>query len=121
MKCSTCGADSEVVGVANNPQDHRVTYMRVCDLGHRFQTVEVYPTQLADARDMACAIRNVNRRIAHFKRNIAIARDTRSTKDVAADYGLTDARVRQIRASLPDRASHERFAKIAENLERIQS
>ena len=119
MKCSICGSDSDVVGVAKSPEDHRVTYMRVCELGHRFQTVEVYPTQLADAREMSCAVRNIDRRIARFKRDVAIALDNRPVKDVAADYGLTDARVRQIRASLPDRASHDRFAKIASNLERV--
>lgn len=119
MNCSICGSDSEVVGVAHSPEDFRITFFRVCELGHKFQTVEVYPTQLADAREMACAIRNIQRRVSRFKRDIAIARDTRAVKEVAADYGITDARVRQIRASLPDRASDDRFAKIVSNLERI--
>ena len=118
MKCSICGADSDVAGVAHKSEHHAIEYSRVCERGHRFKSVEVYPTQLADAREMACAVRNIDRRIARFNRDLAIAMDTRPVKDVAADYGLTDARVRQIRASLPDRASQERFAKIASNLER---
>jgi hypothetical protein len=118
MKCSVCGSDSDVMGAAHDPQDHRITYMRVCELGHRFQSVEVYPTQLADAREMACAVRNIDKRWARFKRDVDIARDPRPIKEIAADHGLTDARVRQIRASVPDRASQERFAKIAANLER---
>lgn len=118
MKCSICGADSDVTGVAHKPEQHMIEYSRVCDRGHRFKSVEVYPTQLADRRELECAIRNIDRRVARFNRDLSIAMDNRPVKIVAADYGLTDARVRQIRASLPDRASQERFAKIASNLER---
>lgn len=119
MKCSICGADSDVTGVAHKPEQHTIEYSRVCDRGHKFKSVEVYPTQLADRRELECATRNIARRIARFKRDLAIAEDQRPARVVAAEYGLTDARVRQIRASFPDRESHDRFAKIASNLERV--
>jgi len=120
VKCPTCGAESDVIGVARNYKEHQITYLRVCDIGHRFDTVEVHPTQLADAREMTCALRNIDRRVARFKRDVAIALDTRPPKEVAADYGITDARVRQIRASFPNRSSQERWARITSNLERVE-
>ena len=112
MKCPTCGADSDVTGVARNFKEHYITYHRVCDVGHRFQTVEVHPSQLADGREMTSAIRNIDKRIARYKRDVQIALDPRTSKEVAADYDLTDARVRQIRASFPNRPSFFQRAKI---------
>lgn len=119
MRCTICGADSTVEVSAENDEEHRIMLHRICERGHRFVTAEVPITMLADKRELTCALRNIDRRIARFMRNAAIAEDPRPVKDVAAEYGLTDARVRQIRASFPDRASRERFAKIANNLERI--
>ncbi len=121
MKCTICGSTSTVALSQERPEQHRVVFSRVCERGHRFTTVEVPITLLAAKREFACALRNIDRRIARFVRDVAIAEDPRPSKEVAADYKLTDARVRQIRASFPDRASHDRFAKIASNLERVQS
>ncbi len=118
MKCTTCGAPSAVMVSREQPEQHRIELSRVCELGHRFTTVEVPLTMLADKRELTCALRNIDRRIARFVRDSAIAEDPRPVKEVAAAYNLTDARVRQIRASFPDRESHDRFAKIASNLER---
>lgn len=119
MKCTTCGAPTSVVLFNERPSEYKIVYSRVCEAGHRLTTMEVPLSLLADKRELSCAIRNIDRRIARFMRNAAIAEDPRPAKEVAAAYGLTDARVRQIRASFPDRASRERFAKIANNLERI--
>lgn len=116
MKCPICADESLVV--QTNRDEHSTEHHRLCDNGHRFKTVEVYPTMVADARELRCAVNNIERRIARFHRDVGIAADPRPTSVVAAAYNLTDARVRQIRASFPDRASHDRFAKIASNLER---
>lgn len=119
MKCPICGTtDSDVKGMIRTPELHKIEYQRVCDNGHRYVTVEVHPTQLADKREMDCAVRRINRRIEQHRRDVAIAADPRPTSVVAAAYDITDARVRQIRASFPDREASDRFAKIASNLER---
>jgi len=118
MKCPTCGSPSEVTGVRPADERYHVEYNRVCERGHRFQTVEAPLSLLADKRELECAVRNINRRIARFNRDLAIAQDERPARVVAAAYGLTDARVRQIRASMPGRVPENRFAKIVENLER---
>ena len=118
MKCPTCGSASEVTSVRAAEERYHMEYNRICERGHRFKTVEAPLALLADKRELECAVRNINRRIARFNRDLAIAEDERPARVVAAEYGLTDARVRQIRASLPGRAPDNRFAKIVENLER---
>ena len=100
MKCAHCGSESYVTARTVVPETHGVVFSRVCDRGHKFTTVEVYPSQLADAREMSCAVRNITRRIYRFQRDMAIAQDPRPVKDVAEEFNLTDARVRQIRASM---------------------
>lgn len=119
MICPHCGAPSAVVTTSPREEEYRTLFARRCDNGHRFSTAEVPLTLLADKRETACALRNIERRVALYNRNMAIAQDTRLAKVVAADYGITDARVRQIRASLLPRDEQARFAKIASNLERI--
>lgn len=100
MKCSTCGSDSDIVGRVVMPERHQILFQRLCTRGHRFMTAEVYPSQLADAREMSCAVRNITRRIQRFQRDMAIAADPRSIKEIAEEFNLTAARVRQIRASM---------------------
>lgn len=112
MNCPICGVDSDVVGVKRLPHEHRIEYVRVCEDGHKFKTVEVHVSQLADKRELECATRTISRRIALYQRNKAIANDERPIKDIASDYDLTEARVRQIRAYMPSDAERERFAKI---------
>jgi len=94
---------------------------RVCDRNHRFITSEVPLSFLADKRELDCAIRNVERRIARYERDLEIVTDNRPTKVVAKKFGITDTRVRQIRASFSDRELAGKFAKIASNLERKTS
>jgi len=99
MKCSICGADSAVEAATYDPERLLTDVMRRCTAGHVFYTVEAHPTQLADAREMRCAVRRIDRRVALYARDAAIAVDKRPAKIVAAEYGVTDTRVRQIRAS----------------------
>jgi len=103
VNCPICGSESRVETLLQELHAHRVMRSRICVLGHRFHTFEVHLTQLADAREMACALRNIERRVKRWQRDLAIARDPRPVKIVAADYNITDARVRQIRASFPVR------------------
>jgi hypothetical protein len=113
MKCSICGAGSKVVLFQERNNEYKTVYSRICDRGHRFTTVEVPLSLLADKRELACAQRNIDRRIARYLRDEKIAQDSRPNKVVAAEHGLTDTRVRQIRASFLERANAMRVAKIA--------
>jgi len=116
MKCPNCGAESFLNGSLNENSQFMTWYSRVCENGHRFKTVEVHPPQLADAREMSCAIRSIHKRIERYKRNIAIAADTRPSRVVAEEHGITDTRVRQIRASLPSAAEGAFFGKIVSGI-----
>jgi hypothetical protein len=111
MRCPTCGAESRPLAKQRNPLQHTVWIHRVCDRDHPFETMEVHPTQLADKRELECAVRNINRRIRLYERDIAIAADPRPTAEVAAEHDITEARVRQIRRA---------HAKFSANSERTQ-
>ena len=118
MKCPTCAAASQLLA-RELVQEHATERHRVCDNGHRFKTLEVHPTMVADAREWRCAVNKIQRRVALWHRDSAIAADPRPTKVVAADYDITDARVRQIRASFRSKNSVEWAAKIlTQNSER---
>lgn len=119
MNCPICGADSVVVGVVDKPAEHRIVFHRECDNAHRFTTTEAHPSQLADRRELECATRRIRKRIALFNRNLSIIEDDRPLKEIAVEHGLTETRVRQIRASAPLLPTARARAKIvAENLER---
>jgi hypothetical protein len=113
MKCSICGADSKAILFQERHDEYQKVYFRICDRGHRFKTVEVPLSLLADKRELVCATRTINRRVARFVRDLEISQDSRPTKVVAVEYGLTNARVRQIRASFLKHAHQEILAKIA--------
>ena len=100
MNCNICGAHSLELHRIYSATLLQTLIVRKCVNGHKFSTVEVHPNQLADAREMACAVRTTIRRTELYKRDQEIALDKRSNKEVAASYGLTAARVRQIRAAL---------------------
>ena len=118
MKCPTCAAASEKLPRVHEGQ-HSTEHFYLCDNGHRFKTLEVHPTMVADARELHCAVNKIQRRVALWHRDSAIAADPRPTKVVAADYDITDARVRQIRASFRSKNSVEWAAKIlTQNSER---
>lgn len=103
MNCPICGARSRVEAQLPRPLELRTEFHRTCDRGHKFVTSEVYLSQLADAREMRCAVRNIRRRIERFERDVSIAADARPVRELAEEYNLTDTRVRQIRAAMRDR------------------
>jgi transcriptional regulator NrdR family protein len=112
MKCSICGAESSAVLFQERPHEHQTVFSRLCLRGHRFTTVEVPISLLADKRELTCAQRNIDRRIARYLRDIEIAQDSRPSKVVAAEHGLTETRVRQIRASFLNHAKATEVTKI---------
>jgi hypothetical protein len=99
MRCPTCGAEPtrRLVRI-DVPEEHRRIHHRACPLGHHFWTTEVHFSQLANGREFASAVRGLDRRLAIWRRNEAIALDPRSSHVVAEQYGISSARVRQIRA-----------------------
>lgn len=103
MMCPFCGSDSKVKLSLPHPLELSTELHRTCSRGHNFLTYEVHPTQLADLREMRCAVRNIRRRISHWHRDEAIRRDKRPIRQIADEYNLTDARVRQIRAAMRER------------------
>jgi hypothetical protein len=105
MMCPICGDKSSVVAHVRMPHECRVVYDRVCDSGHKFMTTEVHPTQLADAREMRCAVRNIHRRVSRYHRDLEIASDTRPLREIAEDFNITETRVRQIRTAMRERAA----------------
>jgi transcriptional regulator NrdR family protein len=101
MNCPVCGVErSSVLLVSADPDVHMCLRLRRCANGHDFSTWEVHPSQLANGREMTSALRKIERRIALHKRDVAIARDTRSAPVVAAEHSISAARVRQIRAAM---------------------
>lgn len=66
---------------------------------HRFKTREVI-AELMDLREARTYLAAAGTRAGMAKRNGKILRDIRSATEVARDYGITEARVRQIRAAL---------------------
>lgn len=100
MNCPTCGAWSEVTDTRAAPND-MIRRRRACANGHKFATFEVLPQVVrAAAGNAAATARASKASAARWARDRAIARDTRPATQVAADHGITEARVRQIRASL---------------------
>lgn len=113
MNCPVCGMKSHVALSTDRQHEFRIVNSRICDRGHRFTTSEVPLSFLADKRELDCAIRNVQRRIARYERDLEIMNDNRPAKVVAEKFNITDARVRQIRASFSDRELATKFATIA--------
>jgi hypothetical protein len=96
MKCPRCGAASDVL--ATRPGEHHTTRRRrECHNGHRFSTVEVWPSAL-NRRDLAAAARAVAGAIGRWARDQLIRKDKRPATHVARMHDITEARVRQIRA-----------------------
>lgn len=97
MKCPRCGAWSNVLDTRDG--DHlTLRRRRQCGNGHRFTTLEVLPTAL-NRRDLAATARAAATAAARWARDLLIRKDKRSATDVARDHQITEARVRQIRAS----------------------
>lgn len=78
MKCPVCGVWSSVL------QTRSSVRRRECANGHRFNTVEKTIGTLARRQDWA--------------RNLKIINDPRGASAVGRDYGISEARVREIRS-----------------------
>lgn len=97
MKCTVCGAMTQRIGWASHEDPLQEVGIRICSNGHETFTREVPTTFVMRGRELASAQRRVLKRVALFERDERIARDWRPSKEVADDYGITPARVRQIR------------------------
>lgn len=91
MKCPHCGAWSTVLDTRNTRR------RRECANGHRFATVEVVPGVI-NTKDYRAHLRGAAERARNWTRDRRIVEDPRGSVTVARDYGISDARVRQIRA-----------------------
>lgn len=97
MKCNVCGADSSVLDTRAY-KDVLLRRRRRCFNDHVFHTYEVFSGNL-DRRTLADTRRGIQARVAAVKRNRSIlARPGVSATVLAAEFGVTEARVRQIRA-----------------------
>lgn len=99
MICPRCGAESQVTETREASMG-TFRRRRQCFNGHRFTTFEVYEQTIkaAGLRDMAATWRKAKASAKMWWRDRAIIMDARSTGAVAAEHGITGARVRQIRA-----------------------
>lgn len=91
MKCPTCGAWSSVLATRGT------TRRRECANGHRFSTLEV-PPGVVSQKDYRAFRRGAALRARNWTRDRYIVADPRGSTTLARDLGITEARVRQIRA-----------------------
>ena len=99
MRCTTCGAWSEVKET-RKAAVWMVSRTRECANGHRFKTFEVHAALISRkliTGTLSVYFGAVERRVALWNRKVAIRRDSRPTAVVAAEYGLSADYVRQIR------------------------
>lgn len=110
--CPRCNAPSFVLATIDHPALHLTANTRACTRGHEFQTREVHLGMVADERELRSARRAINARRALWDRDVLIARDDRSTTQLAAAHNITPTRVRQIRASFLEEADSPKARKI---------
>lgn len=99
MRCPFCDAAAQLDGQPVAQPARVVWRVYVCAEGHHFSTAETHPKLLADRRERSSALRRIDTAVALYKRNAAIRADPRPTRAVAAEYGITPTRVRQLRAT----------------------
>ena len=97
MRCLICGAPSAALARQSLPAEFSTRVVRRCDNDHVFEAREVHVTQVVSGREMASALRRIERRVRQYARDSAIAADPRPADEVAADHSITPTRVRQIR------------------------
>jgi transcriptional regulator NrdR family protein len=95
VKCPRCGADSDVL--ETRTQTATVVRRRRCFNEHRFVTHEVPPGAL-DKRRLPVIAKALAQRAAAWGRRQVVLRSQESATETAKRVGLTEARVRQIRA-----------------------
>lgn len=95
MKCTTCDEPAGMVLVREEP-DQTLTRLYRCTYGHTTHTREV-PAVAVGIRELQAAARAAVRRKALWWRNQEIVASTESAAVLRVRYGVTDARIRQIR------------------------
>lgn len=95
MDCPRCGAESHVLHTDKTPAG--VSRRRECLNLHRFTTYEVMPGVL-DKRQLARAERGFLKRAEAWRRDQAVLTSEDSASALARRLGITEARVRQLRA-----------------------
>lgn len=95
MNCPRCGAPSEVLSTRTDVAT--VARRRQCFNEHRFTTFEV-PPGAVDRRQLEATKRGFLQRAAAWARRMQVLRSKDSATVLAARLGITEARVRQIRA-----------------------
>ena len=105
MNCPTCDSWSSVLETRDG--EHGATKRRrECANGHRFSSVEIASISYTRARpSILRSIETIQARIGRWKRNAAIARDPRPTRDVALESGLHLSEVNKIRAAFRRRGA----------------
>lgn len=91
MKCPTCGAWSSVLAT------REISRRRECANGHRFSSVEV-PAFVVNQKDYRAFQRGARLRARNWARDQRVLSDPRGSTTLARELGITEARVRQIRA-----------------------
>lgn len=101
MKCARCGDETFVLKTNPESQYHVIRTYR-CAAGHDTCTHEVLAPGISK-KDLAAAERNAQRAAAIYARNQAILRDLSSmpATHLSKKWNLTDARIRQIRDTVP--------------------
>lgn len=100
MKCPRCGAASDVM--ETRPGPHLTTRRRrECHNLHRFTTVEIHGAAYSNvAQRVGQYAQAALNRIARWVRDTRIAKDPRPSREVAAEHGVNDSRVRQVRRAM---------------------
>lgn len=122
MRCDKCGEISIVVETRTGP-DGTVVRKRLCKMGHRFRSREVYEPVFCSAKPRAAEYKEtVNQRIGHFWRDLDIYIDHTSgasQKEICERYGISRGRiyqiVKEVSKNLP---STDRFEKLKRARER---
>lgn len=100
MRCPNCGAETSVLQTRKY-MELFLRRARICFNDHRFFTLEV-PPSMVDSRSLKLAVHGLKtrRKVAH-QRIAAVKRAPHTPAAVLAEQlGISDARVRQIRAKL---------------------
>lgn len=101
MRCNTCGAWTTLLSASTTePYVTRRDY--ICENDHRFYSLEALPPGVP-ARERRIAARAAEDDVTRWRRNQAITKALLAggtTAAVADHYGLTEARVRQIRDTM---------------------
>jgi transcriptional regulator NrdR family protein len=99
MKCLKCGADSSVLDTRPY-KDVLLRRRRKCFNEHIFATYEVHAGNL-DKRTLATTARGVAEKSKAWQRKEHVRKNPeKPSLALAVELGITDARVRQIRAAL---------------------